>query len=596
MQVYRIYCYTVCAPSPCLFTLSIDGMKRYNQPVEIIIHPGSATPQPKSVTGGSVEKSILRQLEAAGIPMHAVKQSDHIAPVPYKSKHQQLSFQNVIAKTKINDTEVNPWDVAHIARAALQDRKAFVEPDFLQEFVIDKKSAAMPGKINAKSFGSGNIDINYDKDWPPHKNTVWHLESAYSQLKQARENVQDNETVIRIAHLDTGYSLSHFAVPDSVKNNKLQRNFVDGESIDDAHDPLKDGFLKMPGHGTGTLGILAGNKINIPTDEGIFDDYLGAAWFAEVICCRIASSVVLLKTSAFAEALNYITQVSAGGTPVHVVSMSMGGAPSVSWAKAINAAYEAGITIVSAAGNNFNGLPTRHVIYPARFKRVIAACGVTHDLQPYFSIKPGEMQGCFGPERHMKKALAAFTPNIPWASVAGNNICFNGAGTSCATPQIAAAAAIYYKKYEPILNVLESWQRVEAIRHALYASARKTVKKAPLPYNHYFGNGILQANDALSIGVKTNLKKTVEDHVPWFPILTTIFKNKNPQAVPALQMYNTELAQLVYAYPELSKLIDDENQPYERTGIKKWKQFTAAVVAHPGTSVALKKFLEQAQT
>ena len=206
------------------------------------------------------------------------------------------------------------------------------------------------------------------------------------------------------------------------------------------------------------------------------------------------------------------------------------------------------------------------------------------------------MQGCFGPERHMKKALAAFTPNMPWASVAGNNIGFNGAGTSCATPQIAAAAAIYYKKYHAALIRLEPWQRVEAIRHALYVSAQKTVKNAPLPYHHYFGNGVLQANNALGITVKTGLKKTAEDHIPWFPILSTIFKNRNPQAVPAMQMYNTELAQLVYTYPELSKLIDDENRPYEKTGIKKWKQFRAAVIAHPGTSVALKRFLEQAQT
>src|SRR5690606_13358416 len=97
------------------------------------------------------------------------------------------------------------------------------------------------------------------------------------------------------------------------------------------------------------------------------------------------------------------TQLCASGIPVQVVSLSMGGAPSASWASAVNAAYDAGITIVSAAGNNFNGFPTQHVIYPARFARVIAACGVTYNMEPYFTLKPGEMQGCFGPKRHMKK-------------------------------------------------------------------------------------------------------------------------------------------------------------------------------------------------
>src|SRR5690606_18743544 len=149
------------------------------------------------------------------------------------------------------------------------------------------------------------------------------------------------------------------------------------------------------------------------------------------------------------------------------VSLSMGGAPSASWATAVNAAYDAGIAIVSAAGNNFNGLPTRHVVYPARFGRVIAACGVTYDMEPYFTLKPGEMQGCFGPARHMKKALAAFTPNMPWANTAADNISFDGAGTSCAVPQIAAAVAVYYRKHFDRLQKLRPWQRVEAVRHAL---------------------------------------------------------------------------------------------------------------------------------
>ncbi len=72
---------------------------------------------------------------------------------------------------------------------------------------------------------------------------------------------------------------------------------------------------------------------------------------------------------------------------MHVVSMSMGGAPSKAWAQAVNSAYEAGITVITASGNNINGLPTQHVIYPARFGRVIAACGVTNDLRAYSSSK-----------------------------------------------------------------------------------------------------------------------------------------------------------------------------------------------------------------
>jgi hypothetical protein len=112
---------------------------------------------------------------------------------------------------------------------------------------------------------------------------------------------------------------------------------------------------------------------------------------------------VLFKASSFARALQYLIDLNNSGTRVHAVSMSMGGVPSQLWADIINAAYDAGITVVTAAGNNFNGLPTRKLIYPARFNRVIAACGVTYDYAPYFIKKLGEMQGNWGPEKKYGK-------------------------------------------------------------------------------------------------------------------------------------------------------------------------------------------------
>jgi subtilisin family serine protease len=361
----------------------------------------------------------------------------------------------------------------------------------------------------------------------------------------------------------------------------------------DAHDPRVKGSLRMPGHGTGTLGILAGNKVRLTTDDGIFEDYLGGAPFAEVVCCRISPTVVLFKTSAFSEAINYLVGLTQNGIPVHVVSMSMGGAPSRAWARAVNAAYEAGITLVTAAGNNFNGLPTRHVIYPARFGRVIAACGVTYDLHPYHSGKLGEMQGCNGPEKDMNKALAAFTPNVPWASGSGSVISYSGAGTSSATPQIASAAAIYYRKYHAELDRLPGWQRVEAVRYALY----KRASRNGIPDDSFkksFGNGIIKAFDALQEPVKIINEKTPEDKIPWFPILATIFKAApKPNAQPGnrIMMFNTELAQLVFYYPELARLIGNEEKSFDTISKKEWHLFKDAVIQHPGASLTLKKYL-----
>ena len=565
-------------------------MKIYNHHVDLIFE----LPAYQGKAKGAV--NLKKQLSDAGVPVESITTKAAKLPKSKKAVSKAMAMaaapEKLYIKTGIRDAEMNPWDVAHLSSKAVGAQTAFIEPDLLQEFVVDTNMNAAYKRKDAKSLSKGT-DNGYDPDWQPHKNIVWHLGDAFSQLKSARDEVAVNGYVVRIGHLDTGYDPTHIIIPNSAKANKLQRNFVDGEDATSAHDPRASGALRMPGHGTGTLGILAGNKIRLATDDGVFNDYLGGAPFAEVICCRIAPSVVLFKTSAFAEAINYLVGLSQSGTPVHVVSMSMGGAPSKAWAKAVNAAYEAGITIVTASGNHFNGLPTTHVIYPARFGRVIAACGVTNDLHPYYSSKLGEMQGCYGPEKHMSKALAAFTPNIPWAVGSGSGISFSGAGTSSATPQVAAAAAIYYKKYHAELDALPGWQRVEAIRYALYKWASKT----GIPdgsFKKSFGNGIIKALDSLKEPVKIIDQKTPEDTVPWFPILSTMFKAApKPGAQPGnkITMFNTELAQLVYYYPELAKLAGNDEKSFNAISKKQWQQFKDAVIQHPGASVTLKKYL-----
>lgn len=569
-------------------------MKIYNHRVELIIDPPSIMAKNKSTS------NLRKQLKEAGVTVEDITSKSAKLP---KAKTTSKAFpgkqsEKIYVKTGIRDSEMNPWDVAHASSKAIGAQTTFIEPDLLHEFYVDTNTNAAYKRNGAKAMTKAVAkadDNGYDPDWYPKKNIIWHLNDDFSQLKKAREAITGNEYVVRIGHLDTGYDPTHTIIPASAKANKLQRNFVDGENEMDAHDPRLQGLTRMPGHGTGTLGILAGNKIRLNTDDGIFHDYLGGAPFAEVICCRISPTVILIKTSAFAEAINYLVGLTHNGTPVHVVSMSMGGAPSRAWTQSINAAYEAGITLVTAAGNNFNGVPTTHVIYPARFERVIAACGVTYKFQPYHSTKFKEMQGCYGPEKHMDKALSAFTPNMPWARGNASVISFSGAGTSAATPQIAAAVAIYYRKYHAQLDALPGWQRVEAIRNALYRSAAKN--GIPYPgdtFKKSFGNGILKAFDALQEPVMIINDKAPEAKMPWFPILNTIFKavpKPNVQPRNQVQMFNTELAQLVYYYPDLAKLIGNDEKPYDKVSEKQWKKFKDAVIQHPGTSLTLKKYL-----
>src|SRR6201999_1193039 len=131
-----------------------------------------------------------------------------------------------------------------------------------------------------------------------------------------------------------------------------------------AADPDNRRFLlDNSGHGTGTISILAGQAW--AKSNGL---PMGAAPEADIVPLRIADSVVLLRTSAFATALDYA--VDSG---CDVGSMSMGGLPTRAWRESVDRAYLAGFCLVAAAGNCVNGLPTRHVVYPARYGRVITA-------------------------------------------------------------------------------------------------------------------------------------------------------------------------------------------------------------------------------
>jgi hypothetical protein len=80
----------------------------------------------------------------------------------------------------------------------------------------------------------------------------------------------------------------------------------------------------------------------------------------------------------------------------------------------------------------------RHlIVYPSAFNRVVTAVGATYDKTPYVTSKIGELQGGWGPDDVMKKAIAGYTPNVSWMMFkTDDGFDMDGAGTSSSTPQI----------------------------------------------------------------------------------------------------------------------------------------------------------------
>ena len=470
-----------------------------------------------------------------------------------------------------NESGKSPWEEAHELYEHFKSegkQLEYVEPE-TTHILFDPRT--LPKSKMAGSLG-------YLNNWPrpqPELRHGWHLEDEFSQLKKARDIAApyfENGKVVKIAHFDTGYDRNHPCLPKNLNTAEAQC-FIDGEEGNYAWDVEKGTGLEQQWHGQATLAILAGGYVDSFDGKEKFGTEFGGAPLADVVPLRIADSVALLKTASFAKALDYAVEIGC-----EVVTMSMAGLPSMRWARAVNNAYEKGVTIVVAAGNSWiegskKFLPPC-VLYPGRWGRVIAATGIACNKFPYIFeanpfFKPGHseglshsefMQGNFGPGSAMKAALAAFTPNLPWAAHMGgdNWWSLSGGGTSSATPQVAAAAALWIQRYRKELEsagYTGTWKQVEAVRHALFNSAEKNFEN----YEKFYGNGALKAADALDpkwFPKESDLNMT-ERATLFMPLIELFFGSRKAAGGSPIQeeMLMTELLQLAHLEPDLQKLL-----------------------------------------
>jgi hypothetical protein len=482
--------------------------------------------------------------------------------------------------------EVNTWDLCHhVARSGFGvaglSAAQFAEPDLEQQWIT-----GTPVEHAMAAAQSGDIARVPDNRLPMGSGFFWFRDASHSQLEAARNAVGLPANRVRIAHLDTGYDPNHLTLPQFLRTD-LQRNFVDSASPGDATDHTSGIFTNL-GHGTATLSILAGAAVDGPP--------LGGAPFLDVIPVRVANSVALFSNSSIARAFDYVHGLFGDTSKrAHVITMSMGGLASQAWSDAVNALYDLGVFIVTAAGNNFGNLPTHNIVYPARYQRVVAACGVMADGRPYADLPIKIMAGSYGPGSKMSTALAACTPNAPWARLGSSHIVdHDGKGTSAATPQVAAAAALWIQKFKSQWEGYpEGWMRVEAVRKALFDTARLDSPEL----SERLGRGLIQADSALSqqpaAGGVLRRQPTDSATFPFLRVLTGLGMAAAPDAQQG--MLELEALQLTQQSHELEQLLPDPQNPGEVSAADR-QRIIEALHEMPGASKALRSLLEEHTT
>jgi hypothetical protein len=495
-------------------------------------------------------------------------------------------------------------------RAMLADPEASDDEAEEEPYLIASVAMAAPPPLSVR-VRNGEERA---RPWPPKRNApfAWHFDEAHSNLDQARRTaapffsrVEDQNVLIY--HLDTGYYDVHDTIrPQHIDARSISFLKVDGyngkvRGAPSGQDRFRGGLLSNEGHGAKTLSVLAGNHIRVPGRN--FSGYLGGAPLARVASCRIGQSVVHFRTETMAHAIATAIDQNAD-----VITMAAGGPPSLALLKAVNRAYDRGIPMVFAAGDYYKILlggeiPPHTTVYPARLGRAIAVTGVTYAQRDYgqasylkFRSRPRwiSMRGSYGPDEVLAHSIGAYTPNVAAQFPAGKNMVTERfAGTSAATPQVAAAAALWLQMHRNGLP--RDWRRAEAVYQALFRSARRDPSRK---LHRYVGWGTLDAAAALRVPTDlARLRKRPPSTIgfDWLSAAAiriglldaSIFGAK---AAVHHRMFLIEAAQLYHGSNRLRQALGGDP---DRATEGQQRRFLSEIVRDPRASEKLKSYIRR---
>jgi subtilisin len=332
-----------------------------------------------------------------------------------------------------------------ILRLKTDSRVAYVEADS-KVYALD---AELDNSWGVKHIGAGNVH-SYNKG-----------------------------TGVKVAVIDTGIDYDH---PD------LSANYYGGHDfVNDDVDPMDDN-----GHGTHCAGIVAA------LDNGI--GVIGVAPEAHLYAIKVLDS----------GGSGYLSDVVAGiewaiENHVQIISMSFGSnSQSQAMQDACNKAYNDGLLLVAAAGNDYSSWggwwEMDTVDYPARYDTIIAvgATDKNNNKASWSSTGP---------------TLELASPGVSIYSTYWNNSYKTISGTSMACPHVAGVAALVWAG-EPGLSNAQVRTRLRETAIDLGSAGR----------DQWYGYGLVDADGAVP-GQSNNIPVAHNDNNVITPEDTAVIIN-----------------------------------------------------------------------
>jgi hypothetical protein len=432
------------------------------------------------------EKSLTRM---AGSPLRPVSS---VSAVIDLDSYKDAMSGNAAALSKLE--------------ARLRVRKQTIDEQRMLALMVARESRDLPDRQLKRVARKGPAATGGPYDW--HLLETRTVE-AWKLFQDAHGGIPWNG--IRVGQIDTGYTEHeglgfigstsawvdtfddyNYMAEHGGQFTEAGSNFPFNESPETAIDPLSG---VHGGHGTKTNSVLSGYS-----DVA---NYRGAAPQIPVVPIRLTDIVWiehLLATDLPSAIMRLVDKVG-----VRLITLSMG-APYHDWtpkalSRAINHAYERGVFVFCAAGNN---IPVPDVVTPACLERTIAVGGTTRDRMPWTGSSRGPEVEISAPADPIHRAERKRD---------GTDAYGVGDGTSYATPQVCAAAALWLAWHGGAIaaNYPEPWQPIEAFRELL-ADTAAPLAGDPNFWKGKWGAGLLDTEALLlaPLPAASSLRKSAE--------------------------------------------------------------------------------------